>query len=449
MHVVRKRKLNIPVVIGIVALLMAVIGSGVFIYNQFKVNYPKEMINVEKAYKDVGKHRVDKSKINNHFVVLHYPEVNAPKLESWITDSMNQFKETIKTNYPEIDKDSQQFLQDYEIIKSNDRYLSLMITQSIDNNVHFIDIRTYDTELAGFIDGTVFKSEGQRYITYLLREHFTSFINDKHFNSNTLINDDSTSFFLKDDILTILTYYGEYELNLGSHTNLLASPLGNLETNNETIPPVYLGKDVDNTKKLVAFTFDDGPHVENTPRIIEMLKQYNATGTFFVLGSRADTFPITTRSILESGHQIASHSYSHPDFRKLSSEALNEELTKTDDAVYNATGYRSKLFVRPPYGFLSQEILDQTDRIYINWNVDSNDWASRNAQSVCDTIVQTVHDGSIILLHELYDASIEGLGCAMKTLSNQGYAFVSVEELLRARGYDLSGSHLYRHANRQ
>lgn len=449
MHIVRKRKLNIPVLIGVIALTMAIIGSGLFIYNQFKVNYPKEMINVEKAYKDVGKHRIDKSKINNHFVVLHYPEVNAPKLASWITDSMNQFKETITTNYPESEQDTHQFLQDYEIIKSNDQFLSVKVTQSINNEVHSLDVRTFDTTLNDFIDGSHFKPEGQRYITHLLREFFTTHINKVTFNADTLITSESNSFFLKDNTLTIFIPYGHYELNLESNSNLLASPLGNLESTNEAIPPVYLGKDVDNTKKLVAFTFDDGPHVENTPKIIEMLKQYNATGTFFILGSRATTFPITTRTILESGHQIASHSYTHPDFRKLSIEALNEELTKTEDAVYNATGYRAKLFVRPPYGSLSQEILDQTDRIYINWNVDSNDWASRNAQSVCDTIVQTVHDGSIILLHELYDASIEGLGCAMKILANQGYAFVSVEELLRVRGYDLQGSHLYRHANRQ
>lgn len=154
--------------------------------------------------------------------------------------------------------------------------------------------------------------------------------------------------------------------------NVTAVPGGKTSTN-----PNYAGK------KLVAITFDDGPSTAYTGAILDMLKEKNVHVTFFVLGENLQS--PAQKALLkresDEGHEIASHSYNHPDFKKLSADQRKEQLQKTDTIINEITG-KSPVLFRPPYGSYNQEISQQSDKAIVLWNIDSRDWDHVSAKSI-------------------------------------------------------------------
>lgn len=154
--------------------------------------------------------------------------------------------------------------------------------------------------------------------------------------------------------------------------NVTAVPGGKTSAN-----PNYAGK------KLIAITFDDGPHGNYTPKILDMLKEKNTHATFFVLGENIQS--ASQKAILkrasDEGHEIATHSYNHPDFKTLSSDQLAEQLSKTDATIKEVTGKAPILF-RPPYGSYNQSVSQQCGKAIVLWSIDSRDWDHISAKSI-------------------------------------------------------------------
>ena len=184
--------------------------------------------------------------------------------------------------------------------------------------------------------------------------------------------------------------------------------------------------------KYVALTFDDGPSSKVTPRILQTLEQHQAKATFFMLGKRVEMYPTIAAQVAAEGHEIANHTFSHPNLKKLSHKEMTEEIEKTNKLIEITTGVTPTLF-RPPYGIYSQDILNYTasnNYSTILWSVDSLDWKSRNPAAIKKEILSNITNKSIVLMHDLHTATAEALPDLLMTLKQEGYEFVTVSELL-------------------
>ena len=195
--------------------------------------------------------------------------------------------------------------------------------------------------------------------------------------------------------------------------------------------------------KLAAITFDDGPSASQTPRLLDGLKERGAKATFFVLGQNAqDNLDIIQRAYRE-GHEIASHTWSHQDLTGLSNAGVQEEIQSTARLLDKVCGGSGAYLVRPPYGSTSSRIESVAGVPLVHWSVDPEDWRYRDADTVCENIVDNAHDGAIILVHDIYRSSVDGALRAIDELQSEGYEFVTVTELHRRRGVALNAGESY------
>lgn len=184
--------------------------------------------------------------------------------------------------------------------------------------------------------------------------------------------------------------------------------------------------------KKIALTFDDGPSAKVTPRILATLKKYQAKATFFVLGSEVAEHPGLVKAELDAGHQVANHSWSHPQLTKLSDRDVAEQILKTQMVVYQQTGYFPEL-VRPPYGAVHKNTALAIGLPIAQWSEDTEDWKYKSGRHVTNKIVSSAYDGGMILMHDIHPTTADGLDAALKKLKELGYQFVTVDELLQEK----------------
>lgn len=184
---------------------------------------------------------------------------------------------------------------------------------------------------------------------------------------------------------------------------------------------------------FIAITFDDGPDQKLTPKLLDLLARLQIKATFFVIGQNASEFPEIVRRAAREGHEIANHSWSHPNLGKMSDESVRRELRKTDDAIMRATGVRPTL-MRPPYGSITAHqkrwIPQELGLRIILWDVDPLDWKRPGPSIVCNRIVANTRAGSIILAHDIHAPTIEAMPATLEQLAAKGFKFVTVSELL-------------------
>lgn len=215
-------------------------------------------------------------------------------------------------------------------------------------------------------------------------------------------------------------------------------PSSNTEEPSETSEP----PSVDTSgQKLIAFTFDDGPG-PYTKTLIEELNKRGAKATFFMLGQRAENYGETIKFMYESGHQLGSHTYSHKDITKISNDEFLSEMQRTDDAIKSACGQPASAF-RPPYGAYNAEKLGLQDKTPTHWSVDTMDWKTKNAESVKNHILTHAKDGSIVLMHDIYETSAQGAIAAIDALQAEGFKFVTVNELVTRNGDPITTHEIY------
>jgi len=180
-------------------------------------------------------------------------------------------------------------------------------------------------------------------------------------------------------------------------------------------------------------TFDDGPHAENTPRLLDMLKKRDIKATFFVVGQCVVEYPAIMKRIVAEGHEIANHSWSHPLLTKMGEDAVTTQIQKTHDAIVETTGVTPKLF-RPPYGGFSLNQRNWANKKWgyqiILWDVDPLDWKYRNAARVHSEIMKQTVPGSIVLSHDIHKTTVDAMPETLDALAAKGFKFVTVSELL-------------------
>ena len=188
----------------------------------------------------------------------------------------------------------------------------------------------------------------------------------------------------------------------------------------------YSAKTADKNK--VAITFDDGPNPEYTVELLEGLQKRGVKATFFVLGAEVEKYPDIVKKI-DDGHLIGVHSYEHVNFGQIGDEAAIEQIEKTQEAIHNVTGKYAG-YIRPPYGCWKKSLDVEVPLIEVLWDIDPLDWATKDADTVVQRILKGVPEGSIILLHDASQSSVQAAFSVIDILQQENYEFVTVEDLL-------------------
>ncbi|MCF2663411.1 polysaccharide deacetylase family protein [Oscillibacter valericigenes] len=193
----------------------------------------------------------------------------------------------------------------------------------------------------------------------------------------------------------------------------------------------------------VALTFDDGPRRGTTDRLLEGLKERGASATFFLVGEEAERYPELVRRMQAEGHQVGNHTWSHVRLEGASTAVIQEEVGKTEELLETLLG-GSGYWLRPPYGLITPGTEKLVRVPMVKWSVDPRDWENKNTDKVVQAILKHVKPNSIILLHDIYDTSVDAALKVVDTLEAQGYCFVTVEELLCLNGVTPEAGELYR-----
>ena len=185
----------------------------------------------------------------------------------------------------------------------------------------------------------------------------------------------------------------------------------------------------------IALTFDDGPHPKQTQEILSILEKYDVKATFFVIAQNATYYPDVLCSIVEKGHELGNHTFSHIDISKSKRNLIKSEIIKSEESIYNICQYNTCLF-RPPGGVINKDIIETAKMLkykIVLWNIDTRDWAHRNVDDIVNNISKNVKNGSIILFHDYISKNSptpEALEKIIPLLKNKGYSFVCVSELI-------------------
>ena len=198
------------------------------------------------------------------------------------------------------------------------------------------------------------------------------------------------------------------------------------------------GREIDPNRPMIAITFDDGPG-QYTSLILDCLEENGQAATFFVVGTNIERFPEIVTRADSIGCEIGSHTYSHGNLNNMSASAIQNEITRTDNLISDATGHVASI-MRPPYGSHNQTVRNNVGKPLILWNVDTEDWRTRSTQSTVNSVLNNAHDGAIILMHDIHKSTVDAALIFIPELVARGYQLVTVSELASYRGGMESGT---------
>lgn len=213
-----------------------------------------------------------------------------------------------------------------------------------------------------------------------------------------------------------------------------------------TIPegadPLYQGE-IDPSKPMIALTFDDGPRSLTTNRILDTLEKYGCRATFFVLGSRLSSEIETAKRAHDLGCDIGNHTFDHMQLSKLSKKDIKKQISKTNKYLIDNAGFETQ-FVRTPYGETTDKVVKNVKYPIILWNIDTEDWRSRDAKKIYNKVMKcNIEDGDIILMHDIYETTADAVKKLVPKLRKEGYQLVSISELFQYKGISPDSSSHY------
>lgn len=397
----------------------------------------------------------------NYVLKVAYPVVKnktiSKKIEKYVEDAKKDFILSIEDN---VDPNYQyDFTVNYDISVLGTVKMIHLVIYSFTGGAHYIrndQVFMYDEDTGKEVDITYFlENDTFSKLQELARAKIYAYYEEKDESIDKTWIDDGTSkpsdfslFKVSDNevIFTFPPYQvgpwsdGEIVISIpkASLNGVFKNEYLNYEEEKPVISTIQNKRDLSEfkDKKLIAFTFDDGPGGKSTSKLLDNLDKYNARVTFFVLGSRVNTFSENLRRAYLMGNTIGSHTFNHFNLYKLSEEAQMEEIVSTNKAIESVIGQKT-IYLRPPYGNIKNEIKEQSGMYTILWNIDTEDWKKKNADKIADHIIEHAHDGAIVLLHDIYMFSVDGALKAMEVLQKEGYAFVTIEEMLELKGKTL------------
>lgn len=364
---------------------------------------------------------------DNFYISIFYPKTENKNLNKLVN---NHYQDYIKQQ--KVNKNKKDILyMDYSISEQFNQFINLSLyTSRYDENNKQIN-------------------NSQKMIAYDLKNNRILKVEDclrrgyqhslKNISGIENINADNTNIQVKKDSFVIYTDNTlkekvtiNYEENKAT-IRLSNKNIPSFAPANVKIPAPQ--PKVDSNKKLIAFTLDDGPHKTNTLKTVELFEKYNGRATFLMLGKNVKQYPDIVKDVYEHGFEIGSHSYDHPDLRKLSSQEIENQIKNTQEEIFKITGYEPEI-IRPPYGAtndLAKQIIKDNGMKIALWNIDTLDWKLKDANKIRDVIVDKASDGAVVLIHDIHSFTIKGLEMALDELSKDGYQFVSLDTLSQHR----------------
>ncbi|MEG2800093.1 MAG: polysaccharide deacetylase family protein, partial [Erysipelotrichaceae bacterium] len=342
----------------------------------------------------------------------HYPKFKEAPLDTKIKSYINKLKETKK-------KADYIYTLDYESHKVFDSYLSLLFTKKDYDEKHKL------------------KSEEQFTMNYDLKHKKLLQIEDI-FRSNykfqfaDLFKNGNPMFLLQTSGIRFYDQKQVKDMNYNELKSWMALKNPNIPSIGSNVVAVDAMADIDPNRAMVAFTFDDGPNSNTTNQVLDAFGRVRGSATFFMLGSRAINNPDIVKRIVREGHEIGNHSMSHANLSKGDATLINNEFFQTQNVLYEMTGHEPTVF-RPPYGAISELMKSIIPLPMTLWSIDTLDWKTRDTQAIVSSVMSRVHDGSIILLHDIYGTSASAIDILLPKLQEQGYQFVTIDELNQYR----------------
>lgn len=337
--------------------------------------------------------------------------------------AVNKF--TIKNNKSDkelfyiFDNHSKKFTTINELLKDKNSFidLSLIIKHLINTYAHENKIKLEETRLNKRIEPL-----------------------EKNYQNIYLNNDGLTITFSPYEVSS----KQDQEVNVLVPWNKLNSLLKEEYQNEKTVKLNRKTRDISyyKNKKVIAFTFDDGPNTETTKILLDNIDKYDAKVTFFMLGSRVDDNKDIIKRAYQEGNDIASHTYSHKDLTKLNNKKLKKEIEKTNKKIKKIIGIEP-VYLRPPYGSINDKVRNNMIMHTICWNIDSLDWQTKNRKKIKKEIIKNARDGGIVLVHDIYKESVYGSLLAMKDLKKKGYNFVTITEMAELKNVTLDYDKTY------
>lgn len=201
--------------------------------------------------------------------------------------------------------------------------------------------------------------------------------------------------------------------------------------------PIYC---VETDKKQIAISFDAAWGADDTDTLIEILGEYDVKATFFLVGGWVDKYSDEVKKLSDAGHSIQNHSNSHPYFTKISQEEMIKEIKSCNEKIKKIIG-KEPILMRPPYGDYNNEVVEVTRKLGmwpIQWSIDSLDWQdTATVDSIIERVVKKAENGGIILCHNDADNTPKALPTILKTLKDEGYEFVLIEDLIYKDSYNI------------
>ncbi len=193
--------------------------------------------------------------------------------------------------------------------------------------------------------------------------------------------------------------------------------------------------------KLVALTFDDGPHPQMTPQVLAALKEAGVPATFFMVGTMLEKYPEVARQVAAEGHEIGGHSHSHKPLTSRTREQVREEIMRTQAAIRQVTGEEARLF-RPPFGTINgaiREICRENGLVMVLWSVDPEDWRARSSVEIETRVMKHAHGGAVVCMHDIKPNTVAALPKLIAELKAEGYRFTTVSGMIGAAARSAEG----------
>ena len=247
---------------------------------------------------------------------------------------------------------------------------------------------------------------------------------------------DYEQFYLTNDSLVF--YFAETTLTETEHapfiyeTNLKEAEAFLYLKLDGTVNGIAIRK-LDPNAKMIALTYDDGPFPKLEEKFLQLFDKYDAKVTFFFVGNRiTGSYKTMVKQLFDAGHEIASHTFSHPNMRKSPPEVVWPEVNKTNLVIAEVTGYAPD-YIRLPQGY-SNDYLKSLPMPIIDWDLDSVDWKDRDKDILNERIREKAKDGCIVLLHSIRETTYEATELFLPWLIEQGYEIVTLSELFYYKG---------------
>ena len=446
-----KRHLNRRGKILVLSLSLIILISGIFVIKG--LNKKEELHILEST--------------DNYDLKIDYPDVENKEIKKKIDEYVKKQKDDFLNNVKAVE-DIEQPKYDFNLSVNVNDYKDIthvyMLTFAYTGGAHYTRDDTslyYDNKTKEFVDlKYFFKDEESFKKLSSIAYYYVLKLEDKTFDELWVKRgtdptiDNYRHFNFKDEGLEILfpPYQiaswadGEIKITIPYEeiNDLLKEEYRNTSKEEEVVSIIPEVRDLTKyqDKKLIAFTFDDGPSETNTNYLLDNLDKYDAKVTFFVLGSRVNSNKETIKRAYLEGNAIGSHTYNHRNLNLLSDIALMDEVKKTNEAIKEVIG-TSPTLLRPPYGNLTDHGKELANMSIVLWNIDPLDWKYKDKNRVAQEIIEHAHDGAIVLVHDIYKSSVEGALLAMEELQKEGYAFVTINEMAQLRGIELDTTTSY------